>query len=152
MSAEPVPHEQHLHAAPEELADLRLLRTRLDELDAAQAPAALVGPDGERVSLPASAFAALRAVVDGMARGETLTLIPQGTELTTQQAADLLHLSRPYLVRLLDAGEIPHHRVGTHRRVRVEDVLAYRERRDGRRRDALRELTRLSEELPGGYR
>lgn len=152
MAAEPVPHEHHLQAAPEELADLRLLRTRLDELDAAGTAAALVGPDGDQVSIPACAFAALRAVVEGMARGQTLTLIPQGAELTTQQAADLLHLSRPYLVRLLDAGEIPHHRVGTHRRVRVEDVLAYRERRDGRRRDALRELTRLSEELAGGYR
>lgn len=56
---------------------------------------------------PASAFEALKAVVEGMAHGKTMTLVPQGTELTTQQAADLLHVSRPYLVRLLDTNELP---------------------------------------------
>ncbi len=114
--------------------------------------ALLLGPNGERVAIPASAFEALKAVVEGMAHGKTMTLVPQGTELTTQQAADLLHVSRPYLVRLLDTNELPHHRVGTHRRVKFEDVLAYREQRAAKRRESLRELTRLSEELPGGYR
>jgi hypothetical protein len=55
------------------------------------------------------------------------------------------------LIKLLDDNEIPHHRVGSHRRVRIEDMLAYRERRNARRREALERLTRLSEEAPGGY-
>ena len=87
-----------------------------------------------------------------MARGQTITLVPHGEELTTQEAADLLHVSRPYLIRLLAEGVLPHHRVGTHRRLLVEDVLAYRERRAVERRRQLRELTQLSEAVPGGYR
>ncbi|HET7855514.1 MAG TPA: helix-turn-helix domain-containing protein [Gaiellaceae bacterium] len=114
--------------------------------------ARLVGPDGNEVEIPASAFAALRAVVRDMAQGLTITLIPHDKELTTKEAADILNMSRPFLVRLLDRGEIPYHRVGTHRRLNVEDVLAYRELRAARRREKLRELTELSEQVEGGYR
>lgn len=90
--------------------------------------------------------------VQGIARGQAMTLVPHGKELTTQQAADLLHVSRPHLVKLLDEDTIPHYKVGTHRRVRIEDALAYRQARASVRRDKLDELTRLSEELEGGYR
>src|SRR5438094_2420816 len=100
--------------------------------------ARLVGPDGNEVEIPASAFAALRAVVRDMAQGLTITLIPHDKELTTKEAADILGISRPFLVRLLDRGEIPYHRVGTHRRLRVEDILGYRELRAQRRREQLR--------------
>jgi len=82
----------------------------------------------------------------------TITLIPHDKELTTKEAADILNFSRPFLIRLLDRDEIPYHRVGTHRRLRVEDVLAYREQRAAHRREKLRELTSLSEEVEGGYR
>lgn len=81
-----------------------------------------------------------------------MTLMPHDKDLTTQEAADLLRLSRPHLTKLLDEGVIPHHKVGTHRRVRIDDLLAYRAKRDTTRREKLDELTRLSEELPGGYR
>lgn len=140
-----------LHAAPEEGEALETLRLKIDELAHEHRTARLVGSDGETMELPASAFHALKLVVEGMARGQTLTLVPHGQELTTQEAADLLHVSRPHLVKLLDDGTIPHYRVGTHRRVRIEDVLAYRKARAGARRTKLDELTRLSEELDGGY-
>lgn len=107
----------------------------------------LLGPNGERVEIPESAFSALMLAVQSMARGEAITLIPQGRELTTQEAADLLHMSRPHLVKLVDRGDIPHHLVGTHRRIRIEDVLTFREARSRERRTRLTELTRLSEEL-----
>jgi excisionase family DNA binding protein len=98
------------------------------------------------------ALEGLRKVVEAMSRGESVTVIPHDKQLTSQEAAEILSVSRPHLIELLDRGELPFHRVGTHRRIKIEDALAYRERRDAERRAALAELTRLSEELPGGYR
>lgn len=141
-----------LRAAPEEGDALEALRQQIDEIMREHRAARLVGPDGETLEIPASAFHALKLLVQGMARGQTMTLVPHGKELTTQEAADLLHVSRPHLVKLLHEGTIPHYKVGTHRRVRIEDVLDYRERRAARRHEKLDELTRLSEELKGGYR
>jgi excisionase family DNA binding protein len=114
--------------------------------------ARLVSPEGIEVEIPSSAFAALQAIVRDMAQGLTITLIPHDKELTTKEAADVLNVSRPFLVKLLDRGEMPYHRVGTHRRLNVEDVLAYRDLRAKRRREKLRELTELSEQIEGGYR
>lgn len=110
----------------------------------------LVGPSGERSSLPASVFHVFKYVVEVMARGDAVTIAPVGKELTTQQAADLLNVSRQYLVRLLNEGRIPYTKTGKHRRLRIEDVLAFKEQRDEEREKQLDELTRLSEEL-GGY-
>lgn len=104
------------------------------------------------IGIPGSAFEALRLAVDAMSKGQTIVLAPQEEELTSQQAADLLRVSRPHLIKLLDEGQIPFHRVGTHRRVRLEDVLAYRRKRSEDRREKLDELTRLSEDFEGGYR
>lgn len=140
-----------LRAAPDEGDALEALRQQIDGIFGQHRTARLVGPDGETMEIPASAFHALQLVVQGMARGQTMTLVPHGKELTTQEAADLLHVSRPHLVKLLEDGTIDHYRVGTHRRVRIEDVLAYRERRAGLRREKLDELTHLSEDLAGGY-
>jgi excisionase family DNA binding protein len=139
---------------PSERDELVELRDQLARIATRRKrPAArLVGADGSEVEIPASAFAALKAIVRDMSRGLTITLIPHDKELTTKEAADILGVSRPFLVRLLDCGEIPHHRVGTHRRLNVEDVLAYRELRAARRREQLRKLTELSEQVEGGYR
>jgi len=141
-----------LRATPDEGAALEALRRQIDEIFREHRVARLVGPDGETTEIPTSAFHALELVVEGMARGQTMTLVPHGKELTTQEVADLPHVSRPHLVKLLDEGSVPHHKVGTHRRVRVEDVLDYRERRGAIRRTKLDELARMSEELEGGYR
>jgi len=138
---------------PAEREEIAALREELVRIAGLRRPMArLVSPDGAEVEIPASAFAALQAVVHDMAQGLTITLIPHDKELTTKEAADILNVSRPFLIRLLDRDEIPYHRVGTHRRLRVEDALAYREQRAAHRREKLRELTRLSEDVEGGYR
>lgn len=81
--------------------------------------------------------------------GQGVTLVPFGAELSTQQAAEILNVSRPFLVKLIEDKQIPHHMVGTHRRVRAEDLLAYRQRRDRTRNAALTRLARLKREIDG---
>src|SRR5262249_51904915 len=110
----------------------------------------LVGPSGETITIPKSVFYVLERVAEVLARGDSISVVPVGKEMTTQQAADLLNVSRQYLVRLLDEGRIPFTKTGKHRRVRIEDVLAYKEKRDQERESQLDELTRLSQEY-GGY-
>jgi len=141
-----------LRATPDEERALERLRRQIDELLRLHSAARLVDPDGNTTEIPLSAFNALKLVVQTMARGQTLTLVPHDKDLTTQEAADILHVSRPHLIKLLDRGTIPHHRVGTHRRIQTDDLLSYREQRDATRREKLDQLIRLSEELPGGYR
>lgn len=109
----------------------------------------LVGPKGEEVALPDAVFYVLERVAEVLARGDSVTIVPVGKELTTQQAADLINVSRQYLVRLLDEGRIAHTKTGKHRRLRIEDVLAFKEQRDGERKDALRDLSQLTEEFGG---
>jgi excisionase family DNA binding protein len=109
----------------------------------------VVDPDGtgETVTIPAAAFRLLVTILAEMASGNAVRLIPHHAELTTQEAAELLNVSRPYLVRLLDEERIPFHRIGTHRRVLFKDVMAYRAEHRRARRSALDELTRLDQEL-----
>ena len=108
-----------------------------------------MGPQGS-IAIPEAIFHILVRVAEVLERGDAITLVPVHKELTTQQAADLLNVSRQYLVRLLDEGRIPYTRTGKHRRLRIDDVLAYKQTRDRERDESLNELARLSEEF-GGY-
>ncbi|MEO6892394.1 MAG: helix-turn-helix domain-containing protein [Ktedonobacteraceae bacterium] len=107
----------------------------------------LVFPDGEEIELPHSVFRVLRQLVYHLAHNRAVTIIPINKELTTQEAADILNVSRPYLVKLLEQGEIPFTRTGTHRRIRFSDLTDYKKMRDTTRRRGLAELTQLSQEL-----
>jgi excisionase family DNA binding protein len=106
----------------------------------------VVSASGEEVELPASLFLVLKRAAAALERGGIVTVIPQDRELTTQEAADMLNMSRQYLIRLVEKGEIPHTKTGTHRRIRLEDLQAYRARRDAERREHLRRLTEMSQE------
>jgi excisionase family DNA binding protein len=141
-------------APPEQQAQVIALSKALDDIAHSprrRAPKCqLVGPTGESIAIPESVFRVLERVAEVMARGDSITVVPVGRELTTQQAADLLNVSRQYVVRLLDEGRIPYGKTGKHRRLRIEDVLAFKETRDKDRRAGLRELSRMTQEL-GGY-
>lgn len=101
----------------------------------------------ETVDLPTPAVRLLRDILDRMAHGKGVALTALDAELTTRQAAELLQVSRTHLVQLLDAGRIPCRMVGSHRRVRAEDILAWRRETESRRREALDELTARDQEL-----
>lgn len=102
----------------------------------------LVGSDGERIELPTALNDLLLFVVEAMKRNQAIFLMPDDEAFTTQTAAHFLGMSRPYLMRLLDAGKIPFHFVGTHRRVMLRDLRAFLETRDAERRVRMEALTK----------
>ena len=106
----------------------------------------LVGSNGEEVLIPESVRSVLRQVVRAMADGKTITLTPPNCELTTQEAADILNVSRPFLIKLLEEEQIPYIKVGKHRRIRYEDLMKYKEKRDEKRDKMLTQLTQMSQE------
>lgn len=105
--------------------------------------------DDERdiVTVPREVADLIAEILAQLAAGQVVAAYPMQAELTTQQAADFLNVSRPHLVKLVDQGVVPHHKVGTHRRIYFRDVLAHRARQAEESRAALDELSRVSEEL-----
>ncbi len=143
-----MPSQVHEIATPTE-ADARLAKESLDRLSHVLD----AGQDGlrihiqgdkqavEDITLPMPAFRLLNNILAEMAKGHGVTLLPVRAELTTQQAADLLNVSRPYLIGLVAAGKLPFCLVGQHRRVRLDDLLAYRHKDDEVRRKIAEGLT-----------
>lgn len=105
------------------------------------------GSSDETIQLPAPAAQLLVRLLDEMAKGNAVTVLPVRAELTTQEAAQLLNISRPTLIQLLDQGALPHRRVGTHRRVRFDAVMAYKRRLHDDRKAALAELAAYDQEI-----
>ena len=103
------------------------------------------------LAIPASVLRVLFDMLTAMAEGKAVTVIPVDAELTSQQIANLLNVSRPFVVGLMDRGEIPHHKVGRHRRVRVGDLMAYKERSEARQQKTLAALAAEAQELDMGY-
>lgn len=109
-------------------------------------PPALVGERGERMELPKPVYELLVKVATALQEGKVITLVPETQVLTTQAAANLLGVSRPHVVKLIEEGRLPSHRVGAHRRIQMKDLLEFKRLRDKDRRDALDELARRAQE------
>jgi len=109
------------------------------------------GRESEDLILPGSALNLLLDILTKMSKGNATTLMPVHAELTTQEAAGLLNVSRPYLIELLEKGAIPFRKVGTHRRLTARDIFQYKDKIDVERHTALEELTAQAQELKMGY-
>jgi excisionase family DNA binding protein len=146
-----VPDDEAVRQAADALAGLQaflqsnpssssLVELRSDQVD-----------DRTQLVLPQVALRLVADVLAQIANGNAVTVAPVHGELTTQQAADLINVSRPYLIKLLDERQVPYRRVGNRRKVRLDDLLAYQRRDDERRRHVLDELTREAETLGLDY-
>lgn len=105
----------------------------------------------EPIELPAGAVAMLMDILGAMAAGQGITLIPENAELTTVQAAEILNVSRPFLIKLLEEGKLPFRKVGKHRRIRMEDVMNYKNAIDRERDEVLDQLASDAQEHNMGY-
>jgi len=107
----------------------------------------VLSSDGQLAEVPESVLYLIQQLLAYLAHDRIVTLIPLDKDLTTHQAARLLNVSRPYLIKLLESNQIPYKLVGTHRRIRYQDLIAYKRQADAEQQRALEDLTQLSEEL-----
>lgn len=129
---------------------LKLLKTTIEE----EGPSRLnvkIGEDEVDVPLPRDLMTVILEILTEVAQGHSVSVGPEEEELTTSEAAELLNVSRPHLVKLLEGGEIPFRKVGTHRRVRREDVLEYKRRQRREAEEAMQNLADQAQELGLGY-
>ena len=103
--------------------------------------------NGQEIEVPSVIYFALTEVVKTLNNGDSVTLIPMDKELTTQQAADILNVSRPYFIKLLENGTIKFRKTGTHRKVLMQDLIEYRDKRAENRHANIEEMSKLSQEL-----
>lgn len=143
-----LPTEQEIALAKEGSRELSMVMTTPEET---QEITVCMGHSEQRVHLPASAIQMLMDILVNISQGNAVQVVPVHAELTTQQAADILMVSRPYLVKLLDEKKIEHRKVGSHRRIRYNDLLKFKEREERARNAVLDQLAAEAQELDMGY-
>lgn len=146
-------HRQ-LPPSAQEAAMARASGQLLSRYTQSKAPLKLRVTDGDQaepIELPAGAVTLLMDILEAMAAGQGVTIIPENAELTTVQAAEVLNVSRPFLIKLVDEQKIPHRKVGKHRRIRMEDVMAYKASIDAEREGVLDQLAAEAQEQDMGY-
>jgi excisionase family DNA binding protein len=140
------PSEHDVHLARRSSTEL----SRLKERDGWKVTVS-AGADAAEIAIPEIAFRMLEKILDEMAQGHAVALSLVDQEVSTQKGADLLNVSRPYLIKLLESGKIPFRKVGTHRRIRLADLLEYKARMDADAERAYAELVQQAQELGMGY-
>ena len=133
--------------ASDEVGAVKNLRHLLESGDISHLTAFVQGPGGQPIELAPVGLELLRRALPELSRGNAITIVPVSKELTTQEAADLLNVSRPFLVSLLNKGHLPYHLVGTHRRIAFDELMDYKRRRAGKRSEALAAIAAESERL-----
>lgn len=149
-----MPVHTHLPPSPQDAAIARASGQALSRLAQARTPLRLRVADSEKmtpIELPTGAISLLIEILDAMAAGRGVTIIPENAELSTVQAAEMLNVSRPFLIKLLESGRIPHRKVGKHRRIRIEDVMSYKSTIDREREAVLDQLAAEAQEQGMGY-
>jgi excisionase family DNA binding protein len=149
-----MPAHRQLPPSPQEAAIARISGQALSPYARSRAPLKMRVTDAETsapIELPAGAVALLMDILEAMAAGRGVTIIPENAELTTVEAAVVLNVSRPFLIKLLEAGHIPFRKVGKHRRVRLEDVMAYKAAIDQEREEVLDQLVAEAQDKDMGY-
>jgi excisionase family DNA binding protein len=141
------PNEQDVRLARRSSSQLRRFKSRRSKIKLTVAE----GETQEELTIPVIAFRMLEMILSEMAQGRAVALSPVDREVTTQKAADLLNVSRPHLIKLLESGRIPFRKIGSHRRIRVADVLEYKARMDAEAERAFAELVEQAQELGMGY-
>lgn len=146
LAEEPVvPTKQDMQVASEVMSELKSAKGK------PPAKYKLTNSSGFQIELSKGAFTLLVQILSEMSKGNGIMVMPIHAELTTQQAADFLNVSRPFIIGLLEKGQIPFRTVGRHRRVRLEDIVNYRKSIDSKRFAALDELAAQAQELNMGY-
>ena len=143
---EQLPDHETVRLARAGAAELGRLLNKLPETDRAH-----VKLDGQDLLLPRQALILLRDLLADMAQGNAVAIVPLHAEMTTQQAADILNVSRPYLITLLEKGELRYTKVGTHRRIQFKDLMAYKDKIKEQSSNAMDELVKIAQENNLGY-
>jgi excisionase family DNA binding protein len=138
---------QPITAREEDRPNLIKLEDLLEHLEPSTISSQLISTSGEAIDLPQPVLNLLRQMVHELLQGSSVTIVPIHKELTTQEAADILNVSRQYLVELLEAQAIPYSKVGTHRRIRFGDLMNYKNDRDAKRQEGLSKMTKKSQKL-----
>ena len=133
------------HASAAELSQL------LERFPVSKQSQVKIEIEGQNLILPIQALVLLRNVLEELARGNAVTIVPLHAELTTQQAADILNVSRPYLINLLEKSELQFTKVGTHRRIKFQDLMAYKNGIEQRSSSTMDKLVKIAQEANLGY-
>ena len=142
-------HMPSLEEAEQAKAAVRALAPLLRK--ALTKPVQMTAAGKVAITVPHEAFGLFSKILAHMANGDLVTVVPVHAELTSQQAAEMLNVSRPYLISLLDSGKIPFRMVGTHRRIKAEDLLEYKKKDDAERQATLNELAAEAQKRGLGY-